>query len=310
MTLLGWLASLLAAFGLVLFASTRAVFHVRQLAQASRVPPFFIGFTLLAVGTDLPEIANSIAACVAGFGDLNAGDSIGSAVTQSTLILGMLPFLCGAFAYQRARVFIVTGASVAALALGAVLLSDGLLSRADGVVLLVVWVVGSVVIWRRLPPAAEPIETVAAGNRVYHAAAALAFLALVAVGAAIAVMAFVRLSALFGVPQYLLSFFVASIGTSLPELVVDVTALRSGMRDVALGDVLGSSFVDTTLSMGIGPLVAPASVTASVAVFGSVTAIAVLSLVALTLGFSSRHTWRTGSMLLLLYVGVYFVLLA
>jgi Ca2+/Na+ antiporter len=45
------------------------------------------------------------------------------------------------------------------------------------------------------------------------------------------------------------------ITPSLPEILVDVTALRAGAPGIALGDALGSSLVDSTLSIGAGPAV-------------------------------------------------------
>jgi len=61
----------------------------------------------------------------------------------------------------------------------------------------------------------------------------------------------------------------ASFGTSAPEIVVDFTALLRGSPAIALGDALGSSLIDATLSIGIGPLIAPAEVTPSLALTGA-----------------------------------------
>ena len=125
-------------------------------------------------------------------------------------------------------------------------------------------------------------------------------------GAGAAVAAFVQLAELLGVHEYVLSFFVSSIGTSLPELVVDVTALRAGPKDLALGDVLGSSFVDATLSIGIGPALFPAEVTAELAVLGAGMALVAIVLMALTLSVRETHDWVGGTALILVYVGRYF----
>jgi cation:H+ antiporter len=308
MIVLGWFAVLLAGLALALYASTRTVRHARALAQGTRIPPFFIGVTLLAIGTDLPEIANSIISCMRGQGDLNAGDSIGSTVTQATLVLGLLPLLGGALAVKRVRVLVILGACLAGLALGAVLMADGFLSRTDGIVLAAAWLVGSALIWKQLSPAG-PVDAVQTRKRLHHVLATFWFLALVAVGAGSAVSAFVRLSELLGVHPYVLSFFVASVGTSLPELVVDVAALRAGLKDLALGDVLGSSFVDATLSIGIGPILFPALVTANLAVFGSVVAIGALALAGAIVSVRATHDWISGVALLLVYAGVYLLLL-
>ena len=53
-----------AGFAIAVLASRRAVTTAAQLAAGTRIPRFVIGFTLLAIGTDLPEIANSIVSLV------------------------------------------------------------------------------------------------------------------------------------------------------------------------------------------------------------------------------------------------------
>ncbi|MCG8469429.1 MAG: hypothetical protein MJB57_14690 [Gemmatimonadetes bacterium] len=307
---LAWIGAMAAGVALALFASTRTVRHTKSLVSATRIPPFVIGITLLAVGTDLPEIANSVISSFTGHGDLNAGDSIGSTMTQATLILGLLPFFVGSFRFSRMRVFALCLTTMIALAAGALLMRDGDLSRIDGGVLVFAWIGGSALLWRQLSHAEPARPRPTDPHRLRHAAAVLAYLSLVGVGSAIAVTAFAELSSLLGVPEYLLSFFLASIGTSLPELVVDVTALREGMRGLAIGNTLGSSFVDATLSIGIGPLLFPTPVTAELAVSGSIAAIVALGLVAAILGLSRHHTRWSGATLIALYVGVYFVLLA
>ncbi|MDH5759581.1 MAG: hypothetical protein OEZ65_08320 [Gemmatimonadota bacterium] len=310
MDVLGWIALLAVGIVISVLASMRTVKHARALVQGSRIPPFFVGVTLLAVGTDLPEIANSIVSCAAGHGDLNAGDSIGSAMTQASLVLGLLPLVGGAFDFQRRRVVVISAVTVAGLACGILMMRDGDVGRVDALAFLGCWLLGSMIVWRHLAAeAAGPADLVPVRGKVHHAAAALGWLALVGLGAGGAVSAFVRLSTLLGVPEFVLSFFVASIGTSLPELVLDVTALRAGLKDMALGDVVGSCFVDATLSIGIGPLFFPSAVTATLVTRGSLTAIGVMVFVALLAVVARRHTRVTGMALVGLYVGVYFVLL-
>ena len=93
--------ALFAGFGGMVLASRRAVGSATDLAAGTQIPPFFVGITLLAVGTDLPEIASSIAASVSGHGDVAIGDAMGSVVTQSTLVLGLLPLLAGTLLVPR-----------------------------------------------------------------------------------------------------------------------------------------------------------------------------------------------------------------
>ena len=192
-----------------------------------------------------------------------------------------------------------------ALLLGALLMIDGHLSRGDAIVLIVAWLAGSAIAWRQLPAASEPSLRVAAGSKLSKAGSALIALAVVAGGAAAALWGLTTVAGSLAVPEYLVAFFVGSIGTSLPEFVVDLTAIRHGQRDLAIGDALGSSFVDSTLSIAAGPLIAPVSVTAGLVVTGSIAAAIVIALVVVVLSLRRRHDWVSGLVLLALYVGFY-----
>lgn len=306
-----WIALLVVGMGLAIRAADRVVAHATAIAFAFTLPPFLVGVTLVGIGTDLPEIANSIVASLRDRGDVNVGDSIGSAVTQATLVLGIIPFAAGALRVGRRRVPLVGTLTTAGLVLGAVLLWDGALSRLDGILLVGSWLAASVVLWRRVPPASEPSMSVPARRRSYHVVAALVALALVGVGAAVAVAAFVELADLLGVPVFLLSFFGQSVGTSLPELTVALTAARQGESDLALGNILGASLADATLSMGIGPIIAPTVlVEADLALRAAVAAAGVLAVVTVLLSAHRHHTRVTGAMLLVIYAAFYPLLLA
>lgn len=307
-----WVWVFMVGAGLLIasVSSRVAVTRVTKLAHGSGIPPFVLGLTIVSVGTDLPEIANSIITSLSQHGDMNVGDSIGSTVAQVTLILGLLPLICGAFQVGRKHVVMTGAATVVALLGGLYLLHDGHLSRLDGATLVVMWVVGSVVIWTLSPPSSKPVVAAVSGRKSVHALVAVLALAAVGAGAVGVVTGFIELSRMFGMPEYLITFFVGSVGTSLPEFFVDVTALRRGTGDLAVGDLFGSSFVDSTLSIGIGPALAAATpVTTALVLRGG--ALAVVVLLAVTLLFSRvrRHDWRSGLILLLIYAATYPILL-
>ena len=96
-----------------------------------------------------------------------------------------------------------------------------------------------------------------------------------------------------------------SLGTSLPELVVGVAAIRKQHFDLAVGDIIGSCIVDSTLAIGLGPLFFPIQVTGSYvlitglyAVFASVVVVGVLT-------WRGVNDKRTGSLFILVYLFSY-----
>jgi cation:H+ antiporter len=304
-----WTAVMATGFLVTVYASRYSVSHVTELASGTKIPPFIIGITLVALGTDLPEIANSIVASFMGRGDINVGDSIGSATVQSTLILGLLPLVAGSFPIARGRVAKLGAATVGALLLGAALMADGELSRFDAAILIGSWILGTVVVARDMPREAQPETKAKREKALKHLWPTIGGLLLVGLGAITAIQALTRLAEVLEFPEYLVAFLLASVGTSLPELTVSVTAVKRGQWDLAMGNILGASFIDSTLSLGAGPLLFPIAVTADLAVTGSIIAAAAIGFVMLILSIRRRHDWLSGVTLVGVFLLVYALLL-
>lgn len=116
---------------LLFFSSDLAVKHSAKLASALGISNLVIGVTLVSIGTDIPEMINSIIACSLGHGDIDVGDSVGSSLTQLTLVFGLLPLICGMF-YIRRREFIIIGAcEILALILIFTVVEKGYFTRID-----------------------------------------------------------------------------------------------------------------------------------------------------------------------------------
>lgn len=303
---------LLFVGGLVvaLLASSRAVDYTRALAAALGAPAFVVGVALVSIGTDLPEIANSIAAHLQGEGDVNVGDSVGSVLTQYTLVLGLFPFVMRVVPIGRRQAVAVSVLTMGGLGLTIAFVADGWLARLEGIVLVVAWAVATVIVVRAVPGLIpdEPPHVRYHGKAV-QAGIVLVALAIVGVGATVAVRALVRIAALAGVPEFAIAFFGASIGTSAPEIVVDLTALARGVPGIAVGDALGSSLVDSTLSIGVGPVVAPAEVTPRLAVVGSLYALAAVAIVGSVIAARRLHDARSGVLFVALYLLAYVVII-
>ena len=303
MGVLAWIG--LGLFGAVLMAggSRIALREVVALSERMRLAKFVVGVTIVALGTDLPEIVNSIVSSRLGHGDVNLGDSIGSVLAQATLVLGLLPFATRRpLAIGRREVAGLAIATVVLLGLGAALASDGHVSRIDAALLIgggLAALASSVRSSSGLEP--DPPRSRTLRHPLQHAALAFAALAGVAAGATLLVRAVVATSLALGAPEYALAFFAAALGTSLPELVVNLTAMRRGERAMALGGVLGACLLDASVSAGIGPLLFPTDVSSGAAIRGAAAAAAGTALAAVALLGRGRHDRATGALLLTLY---------
>jgi len=241
---------------LLVYASDKAVVHSVLFAKRFKIPPIVIGLILASIGTDLPEITNSIFSSAFGHGDINIGDSLGSALTQITLILGLLPIILGSFKIKRKDILLIGACELLALSTALFVMSRGYFTRFSALVLLLAWFV---LMWICVKTVKNKEGKINLDN--IHAKKHLFFSLLAFVGVAIAsyitVKSTIILATFLKIPEYLLSFFALSIGTSLPELAVDLAAIRKKQYSFAIGDLIGSSIVDATFSIGIGQLLFP-----------------------------------------------------
>lgn len=301
-----WILLIVVGFALAVLASRQATVYSQVVALRVGVPPLVIGLTLVGIGTNLPEIANSVVASLSDHGDLNAGAAVGSVAVDVTLVLGLLPFFAGAFYLGRIDLRAVAISTMFALGLGLLLVLDGELTRIDGGVLVLAWAAGTAVIWTSGSRLSEAeVRETSEGPVTMQVLATIGALLVVAAGASIAVIGLVNLAEIAGVPEYAISFFGASIGTSLPELVFDITAVRRRAWGLAIGDVFGSAFANATLTLGIGPLVSPTAINSDLAVRGGIGALVAVGLVLVMFWGRRRIDRPVGALFILAYAALY-----
>ncbi len=296
-----WIIGLVIGIAIAAGGSKRAVGSALDVVDELGVSASFIGITVMAVGTDLPEIANSIMASLSDHGDVNVGDSTGSAFTQVTLILAVLILVAGLPSNLRrdeSKVAVPIGLmSVAALVLLAILISDGELSRLDGLMLVAGWF-AAIVVLERQSREGEGAPRIPSGGVGKSILVTIAWLAVVGGAAAVIVRSFVGLTEIIGVPEYIASSIVLAFGTSVPELVVDWTAIRRGAAALAIGDLFGATLIDSTMSVGIGPVVRSTAISAE-AVTGTLVIAIGIAVTTLLVAFVASRRALAGALLAL-----------
>jgi len=298
---------------LVIFSSKYAVNHSALLATALGISPLIIGVTLVSIGTDISEIFNSIISCSLGHGDIDVGDSVGSDLTQLTLVFGILPIVCGAFHIRRKDIIILGSCEVLSLIVIFTIVEKGYITRLNAIFMvfslfIYFWLIFNAnkeSILHRV----ELIETTQpTKKKKYHFLIAVIGFVGVTIASSMIVTSVIKISEAIKIHEYIISFFVLAIGTSLPELVVDINALRCGHHSIAIGDIVGSCIVDSTLSIGIGQVFFPQSVTASLAVPTVLYTLFVSIIVIVTIAVRQKMDKKAGIFFILLYLSAYFVL--
>lgn len=297
-----WVVVLLACLVGTALASRRAVTSALRITESINVPPAVVGLTVMAIGTDLPEMANSIVASATDHGDVNVGDSMGSVLTQATLTLGLLCLAKGETNADKKFVMGVATATVFAVVVVRILADDGQLGHGDGLILILMWAAGTALLGHG-GLGERQVFPRAGGSALRHAASTIGWLAIVGAMAVGVIQSFLRLAEMFGIPEFMGSFVALSIGTSLPELFVDWTAIRRGASSMAIAEVFGSSFVDATLSIGIGPAIFATDVSSDVFT-GTVLAAVGVAVAAILVARSQRYDWRLTVPLLITYASI------
>jgi cation:H+ antiporter len=303
---------LLAGLILLIFSSDTAVEHSVDIATAMGASPLIIGLVLVSIGTDLPEVVNSIMASQIGHGDINVGDSLGSILAQITLVLGLLPFFVGKFRVKKKEILILGACEILSILLVLAIVEKGYITRLNAVFLIFSWALFMLIVRNftksKKDKLEEKIETKSDKKYFYHFRRAALGFAGVAVGTYLVIQAVITLSEIFNISEYIVSFFAVAIGTSLPELFVNVNAVRKNEYGLTIGNTLGSCIFDACFSIGIGPLLFPISVSANLVMVTGIYALIASILVILILAFKTQVDKKIGAIFLSIYLLSYILI--
>lgn len=233
-----------------------------SIASALGVRPLVIGLTIVAIGTSAPEMAVSVLAALSQKGDVAIGNVVGSNIANLGLILGSAAII-KPLAMQRTVVIREIPVMIAAALIASIMAYDGLLSRADGIVLLGCCAAYLALMLRtaqEMPPMPLAQAVPGATTRppmLKHAARAVAGLVVLIFAGRLLVNAAVAAATVMGVSDLVIGMTVVAIGTSLPELATSVLASWRGHGDLAVGNVIGSNILNIFAILGTTATIHP-----------------------------------------------------
>jgi cation:H+ antiporter len=239
-----------------------------QVARAFGVKPLVVGLTVVAYGTSAPELAIATKTALTHHEPIALGTVIGSCAANISLILGITalispPTIDGRII--RREVPVLLGSAIAV----PLLFHNGVLSRLEGLVLLVcavVFTVATLTVSARLDPdealenqtrRTEQSAALLGGKGHPHSTRGIAALQ-TAVGLILLVIGsdlFVRggrgIGTELGISERMLGLTVIALGTSLPELIGSIVAAARGQAALAIGSVIGSNVLNVFLVLGV-----------------------------------------------------------
>ncbi|MDC0242583.1 calcium/sodium antiporter [Nitrosopumilus sp.] len=250
------LSAALLVIGLVMlcFGGNWLVSGGVGIAKKLRISNLVIGLTIVAYGTSTPELAASIAAA-GDHGAIILGNIVGSNIANVGMVIGVSAILIPVAIQKsvfRKEIPIMLGVSILLVLLSI----DGELSQYDGALLLVGLGVFAFFTFRDALKQRTTTKDNSENtqNNIYVKSFGLIGIGIVVlyIGAILTVDNAVIIATEFGLSEKIIGLTVIAIGTSLPELITSIIAIRKGHSDVGIGNIIGSNIYNILMIMGVG----------------------------------------------------------
>lgn len=242
-----------------------------SIARKFNIPSMIIGLTIVAMGTSAPEAAVSITSSLSGQNDMSVANVVGSNFFNILVVLGVssliskLPVQKNTIKKDTPFLLIVSG----------LLLVFGInkyISRIEGLILLIVFVyfLYSTV---KMDKSVTNLDS-SSDNEIALAESdtttqtpilktvilsVIGILGIV-IGGDMVVDSATSIATLFGMSANLVGLTIVAIGTSLPEFVTSIVAIKKGETEIAIGNVIGSNIFNILLVLGLATFISPITI--------------------------------------------------
>lgn len=235
------------------------------IAQKFGISKMLIGLTVVAYGTSTPELAASIAAA-GEHSQIILGNVIGSNIANIGMVIGIAAILTPLVVKKiqlKKEMPIMIGVSFLLIFLSL----DGEISQYDGILLIAVMILFTIYTYKDVKK--QHAQNINENNDKIIQEKKILGRTIILLGIGIALLYFgailtidnaVVLAESFGLSERIIGITVIAIGTSLPELITSIIAIRKGHTDIGVGNIIGSNIYNILMIMGIGAAIAGVAV--------------------------------------------------
>jgi cation:H+ antiporter len=304
MDLLFWSGVFLVSLAFLVKASDWFVNAAEKIGIALGIPSFIIGVTIVAVGTSLPELASSISAVRMGSSDIVAGNAIGSNITNILLVMGLVAVMTKEKIEIKRNIMDIDMPMLVASALILwFVIADLKLTILDAFILIAGMVIFLAYTFSKSGDSEEKVERQKVDWKTILMVLGSGIL--IYFSANYTVNSIQHIAELLGIGTGVIALSLVALGTSLPEVLVSVSAARRGNTEIAFGNVMGSNIFNTFAVMSFPRFFGEIEIPAEIIAFSLPMMVGVTILFAI-MCLSSRISRYEGMILLLLY-GVFIV---
>ena len=269
----------------LIFIADKVIGKLIMLSKRLGISQIFIGLTVIAIGTSLPEITTGVVASLdiisGGIDPFIAsstvlGTNIGSDIVQQSLIIGIVGLLAVTRlkAIRVRRDFLKTDGLVMIMAAILLLLfaMDGGISRVEGSVLFFGYIVFLWFLWMKENVRIHDHKKVNLDESDKKNIFIDLFYVLVGLTIIIFSAEYILRVAEFFVRGYgvggsLIGILVIGVATALPELTTSITAILKGASSISIGTLIGSNITNPMFALGLGAMISSYQVPRPVIVY-------------------------------------------
>jgi cation:H+ antiporter len=239
---------------------------VRGLVRLSRhfqVTEFFVAFFVMAFAATLPNVFVGVTSALQGIPELSFGDIMGNNLIALTVAVALGVFFAPnkELPLESDTVQDTTFLTAIAAILPLILISDGLISRSDGLVLLmfffgyVYWMLTKRERFTRIFGESRP--AISKQQAMYQVLRLLAGVALLAIAAQGVVYGATIIAEGMGMSLLLVGMLIIAMGGALPEIYFTVISARRGETGMIIGNLMGSVIIPATFVLGTVAIISP-----------------------------------------------------
>ena len=298
---------LLGGLALLIYGGNALLKSSVSISLKLSIPKIIVGMTVVSFATSLPELVVSLKAALAGNPDLALGNVVGSNAANIGLVLGVT-LLFGSMEVTSSFYKIDWPVMmVASLMLLGFLYFDGVLSRIEGGVLVLVMLV---FLWWLLKMQSGPavVEELPSDDELLSIPITAFYLVAGVVGLWLGsewlIEAAVSIAEDLGVSDRVIGITVVSIGTSIPELAASIIAIIKKEKAISLGNLIGSNIFNIMSVLGITAIVSPITVKDQGFITNDLFFMTFIAFVLFPLVFAPskmKLSWKEGLVLLSIY---------
>lgn len=237
-------ASLLAT-GLILLIKGADLFidNISDLGKKIGLSDMFLGITIVALGTSIPEVFVSISSVINLKPEIAIGNSIGSNIANLGIVFGFTCFLItrSIITLNLRDIFLLFLTSL----LAGYVLFDYKISISDSILMIGLFVLFTLHLMRQKPQ--KNLVTSISKSTLQLALFSLSSLILLLIGSELTVAYGSKLASLIGISDVVVGLTMVAIGTSLPELATSYSALKQKKGNLVIGNIIGSNILNIVL---------------------------------------------------------------